>query len=737
MQTTNATYKAIVAGRYSVEYKAVIDGVTYDQSQIVNGGYPVITYGLFEDFSVGNAVAAQLDIWLVPQGTIPTMALIEIYFRVKNATQTSDWYPKGKFFIDTRATTHEGLIHITAYDAMLKTEYVFMTSGTWTETTAKATVQMVASDIGVSIEAETLNILDDGITIPSVPVIGEDGTTGRDMLRGIAALYGGNFIIDEAGALKLVLSSRAANLYNTAENPIEQGAIASENGQDTTSSTRVRSNGYVAVTPSLQYSLSCSLGRVFVLQYDRHKNYLNLSSGWQTSGYTFTAGSGTYYVRFVFSINDSTAVTPASVKWVQFQSKSKTPYEPYVAMIGVGVQMETFDSAPTFDGIDRVILRATYDEKTGFRSPDVSDATWNAMTGRILEAETPWTTQAYADNLLSRVKAYAYRPYEATGVNVDPAIQLGDRITLNGITSRVCKEIITLDMRCAADISAPYDEEINHEYPYRSPAERVPENAVSEEQLAIAGATIINGSNIKSGTITLGGNNNGRGQMVLLDENDVEFGRWDNDRLLIKDDTASENYVNTSKFAVIRQGDDPDTQYGAFIGTMQLYNVFFPDTYPNECEPFLYIKGSYDTTDPSRTLGGVLIYPNNINIFDGAGKSTIISADDETLSNIISRTSGLGIQSQASYRWGRVVQISLSLNGDGNWHNVGDNIFVGQVASGYLPKGNIMGVGYYSTGVYIGWIDTTGKITIRLTGYANGYTFTSGSPLVISWTYLI
>ena len=162
-----------------------------------------------------------------------------------------------------------------------------------------------------------------------------------------------------------------------------------------------------------------------------------------------------------------------------------------------------------------------------------------------------------------------------------------------------------------------------------------------------------------------------------------------------------------------------------------------------------YNTSWYGTTAPSGTasvdvglvntanhLGSATVGAANQPIYLNAGTPTAATTVTTATSGIVTRSGGLGITSQSGSYWGRVAQLTLTLNGDGAWHNKGDNIFTGTVASGWRPKTDIMGVGYYSDMVYTGWITSGGAITIRLTGYSSGVTFTSGSPVVISWTYL-
>ena len=749
MQITDATYNTIVSGRYQVEYKAVIAGVTYSQTDIVvSGGFPTETAALFEKFGIGNAVAGSLEIRLKPSGVIPPMALIEVYFRVKNASLTSSWYPKGKYYIDTRQSDKNGIIHFTAYDKMLMTEYVFMESGTWTSTDAETTVDMICSDTGISLNAETRTVLAaDPKAVPYVPIIGPSGTTAREMLEWIAVLYGGNFIIDELGELKLIqLKEKVGkNLYNRVANPIISGAIASADGQDTASNSRCCTSSFIPVKISTTYTVSSDIAKVFVLEYASDKSYLNIYSGWKTAttGYTFTTSANTRYIRLVFAKSNDGKITPGEISWVQVEvGSSATPYEPYDLGIDLGVQMESLDVSPAFAPIDRVIIRSGNEDGVGYRSPDVSDYVWYQMPGRVLRAACPWTSQVVADGVLAIVDGFTYQPYEAGGANLNPAAQLGDKVTVNGTTSWIYSETLTLNARCAADISAPYDEEVDHEYPYRSPAQRRIDNAatmqdidgmVTQEDLQTAGQTSINGSNIHSGTIELGGAGNGNGQMVLVDENDVEFARWDKDRITIFDDTTGLTY-ESSKFKIVRQGDDASSQFGIFLGTGQLYEQFFPGTYPNECTPFMQIKGALDYTDNTSFEGSVSVYPEHVVIMNGASKSANITAVPEAVATPVTRTSGAATTFSATLNvWGRLAMLTIVITHGSSVAAYGD-YFVGNILSGYEPVSTVHAHTSWYEHQILASLEPNGSIVLR-DASGSSSAFNSGTATV-TFTYL-
>lgn len=126
------------------------------------------------------------------------------------------------------------------------------------------------------------------------------------------------------------------------------------------------------------------------------------------------------------------------------------------------VKMADLEQVPEFDAWTGV--QYWFDDTNTYSAGD--------DTGRVLEIECPWATQEMADNALAMIQGHVYRPYTAPGAIIDPAIEMGDAVTVYGIESVMATCDITLGDACCADISAPAEEEIDHEYPYESPGAR-------------------------------------------------------------------------------------------------------------------------------------------------------------------------------------------------------------------------------------------------------------------------
>ena len=106
-------------------------------------------------------------------------------------------------------------------------------------------------------------------------------------------------------------------------------------------------------------------------------------------------------------------------------------------------------------------------------------------TGRTLEVSCPWGSQAMADSILAKVSGIEYQPYEASDALLDPATEIGDGITLGGVYSVLAQSYVSLDKQCAANISAPYTDEIDDEYPYKTPEQRKTERQLAQTRSLI------------------------------------------------------------------------------------------------------------------------------------------------------------------------------------------------------------------------------------------------------------
>lgn len=349
MKQTTQSYKDIFANpNHWAEHQVTINGVTYGMDAIVKLSTP----GQLFDTSgpgIGSAVSREMELEFMPRGTIPAAAKCVVKTRIgaiDEATgfeQWSTWIPMGEFYIDSRAYDETGeVMKVHCYDAMLKTEYVYLDkhmdsdSGASWPKQAREVYQNISADIGVTGSADVIQ------AIPASWVMPYPGNkTARDLLREIAVALGGNFVVNDSGLLACVRLKKSTTVAQDLK--LNVGAL--ERGIDSGAFTKVRITGIQGVEGVTEY----------------------------------TAGSD---------------------------------------------------------------------------------------TGLTIEGECPWGTQAIADSVLSTIAGWVYRPYTASEALLDPAVEIGDTVKINGWTSMVAKLDRNFDKMCDATLSAPEDEELNHEYPY-------------------------------------------------------------------------------------------------------------------------------------------------------------------------------------------------------------------------------------------------------------------------------
>lgn len=93
-------------------------------------------------------------------------------------------------------------------------------------------------------------------------------------------------------------------------------------------------------------------------------------------------------------------------------------------------------------------------------------------TGRTLTALQPDGTNAMAAAILAKVSGYKHIGYEGSEALLDPAVELGDAVTVDGLYVPLIALDMIFDPLLAPDISAPDADEIDDEYPYKSPTQR-------------------------------------------------------------------------------------------------------------------------------------------------------------------------------------------------------------------------------------------------------------------------
>ena len=154
----------------------------------------------------------------------------------------------------------------------------------------------------------------------------------------------------------------------------------------------------------------------------------------------------------------------------------------------VDKRIQSLNIGPEFDTFTRVIIHAGQVTAADGTTTDLDYIAGNT-SGRTMEITDPLGSQAKANALLAKLQnsQWQYQPYTADAALLDPAAELGDGISLHDTYSAIYRRDLSYSSLMAANISAPADEEIDHEFPYIPREDRAykRETAFTRTQLKI------------------------------------------------------------------------------------------------------------------------------------------------------------------------------------------------------------------------------------------------------------
>lgn len=144
-------------------------------------------------------------------------------------------------------------------------------------------------------------------------------------------------------------------------------------------------------------------------------------------------------------------------------------------VVSLARRVSKIDVSPQFDNYSKVVIHVS------------EDTTYEAGndTGRTLEIDNPFGTQAMANNMLASLTGYQYQPYSAEGALLDPSAEIGDAVNMRGAYGGIYTREREFGRLMKADVSAPHDEEINHEYQYETPTERKFSRAIDDVKASL------------------------------------------------------------------------------------------------------------------------------------------------------------------------------------------------------------------------------------------------------------
>lgn len=343
MKTASATYKILQALDTSwYEWRILQGENVYGLDKLLNiAVHFTITSG--SGIDIGNANPAQCQMTLMEKSANwQRMAMFTVQFRICSAGggTKSEWLTLGKFYTDIRSEDQYGNLTIIGYDAILKLEQ------TWVdkipEQLLPSTFPITAKAWATLIQSSNLaNFTDLTQLDDTVGFVGLNTTsTIRDVLKSIAAVHAGNWMMTTSETLNLV--------------------------------------PFVNVDP------------------EETATYFNINLSTQ-------------------SLDNSPALNP--VTGVHLETE-------------MGTVMESGDSS-------------------GYMVKSICDVS---------------STTGVPELCLSKIEDYVFRPFSANVAYLDPRADIGDSVKIGGTIYQIMSIDWNIGKTPTANISAPFDQEIDHEY---------------------------------------------------------------------------------------------------------------------------------------------------------------------------------------------------------------------------------------------------------------------------------
>lgn len=144
-------------------------------------------------------------------------------------------------------------------------------------------------------------------------------------------------------------------------------------------------------------------------------------------------------------------------------------------------------------------------------------------SGCVIDVSNPMGSQVMANMILSQLalRGFQYQAFEASAL-IDPASEIGDPVTVDGNNSIIHSLSTDHSALMLFDASAPFEEEVNHEYKFEPKQER----EYQRQFRGVRSTLSIQATEIAARVTQTGGNNSSFGWSLLA----TEFGLYSGNR---------------------------------------------------------------------------------------------------------------------------------------------------------------------------------------------------------------
>lgn len=460
MQTVTDSFKdlweRVGTDGWAAEHKVVIAGVEHSGSNLLT----LKTYGnLYEGVGIGNAMSRQIDLQILPQGTIPKQAEMKVYTRLSKTyiVSTRRWEVNSSGVINL--SLKAGTYYVKVSDAMsmyADHKIVLPQDCPPNSEIMVRTYSNDAPEAYVEYWDEATSTLGSMVPIEVEVVAG----TPISRLWQKQTSYGSLTKYDDVRVSEWLpkgiyyISTRQTNRI-TGVMTIHGFDAMLKSGQVWQGET---------VTENFPMDVNTALADICERMGVELDPRSQIDTNFPVKDFVDSLGYMT-----MRSVLGRIAVANAG-NWVMTdEGKLRlVPMVPGTDSVDLGENAENVYPGQETLPFSRVELLNENGEIVG-QAGEAEDA----VTGRVLTAVNPEGTDAMAESIMGKIQGYVYYPFEAENAILTPAAELGDVVTVGGVTSVIAQETIYFDSLYTADIAAPTTDEVEDEYPYLDERTRV------------------------------------------------------------------------------------------------------------------------------------------------------------------------------------------------------------------------------------------------------------------------
>ena len=465
---SDPNYTTILADpAHRKEWRVKINETVYGEDSLINGSIRQINQ-LYGDALIGNACSGQLDLSLrkVDPGDIPRMAKVELEYRLTNSTLQSA--------IQNIQTGGTWVIKNDASGVFATTQISFTSDG------------QKFTSIGAAYDAGSFVILryDNG------EVAGYD-TAGGDVVYEFYddAYRKLTFDTPPTGDLLTWLQSNATKQPNDTawipkgtfwintreEDPLmntvtlhcvdammfgEQDFIPEDSNLPLWNDETMRTVANMCVQ-----KINASTTGVNVV-FDNPNDIQN------TAPYILNAPPVGYTVRQILSgiaaaHGGNFIITPQNhLRFI--------PLIPTDTEVDIQTNVSNFTLSKKYEAFGQVVFNFESDDGSTVSAlyPDVDKPNGPVIETKMLGMTNSGYATTIAQNVYNTIKTYLYSPYKASDAILDPAMELGDGLTINGLYTVIAVLDETCDGLYSANIEAPSYEETDYEFVYQTKSDK-------------------------------------------------------------------------------------------------------------------------------------------------------------------------------------------------------------------------------------------------------------------------